>query len=395
MALVAAVLLSSAAGAADAPIRSRADLDAHLRDRAADSPLNALSPGARERFLYSLRFGERGGLVGASGVDVADELTQPQILAIFELFGPELVPYAPPSLLEEVRGVERNVRSREQIGAVERRYIDYFKAITDVREAGAEEQLRAMTSAFDAHLAGLYKARAMTRLDDRELRLLRRAVQEVSMATREARHLEAFRVVFEERKRRNLLSSGDLQTLHSLLMSAHRIADVRRLTGEFPNAGLPRLPSFRDAIGDRPGVATVWRLDSDGRQLTRELVDLGPVQILVTASGNHSKDAADDIRADVVLGPVFARHARWLVQAPGVEAVDDARQWNRERPEAPVFMIYDRAEWQVLPRWRTPEFYVVRDGKVLDSSDGWERGSGKYREQLIAMLTRHGLMEPR
>jgi hypothetical protein len=384
-----------AAAATAAPIGSRADLDAHLREHAADSPLNALSPGARERFLYSLKFDSRAGLIAASGVDVADELTDEQIRAVFELFGPEVARHAPPSLLEDVRGVERNVRSRDQVGAAERSYIDYFKAVTDAGGAEADQERDAMAAAFDQNLAGLYQGRGLARLDDRELRLLRRAAQEVSLATRAPPHVDAFRAVFEERRRRNLLSSTDLETLHSLLVSTYRIADARRLAGDFPQAGLPRLPSFKDDVGEKPGAATVWRFSREGRQLTREIVDLQPAQVLVTVGGLESRQVADDIHADATLGPVFSRHARWLAQPPGVEPLDDARQWNAAREEQPLLLVHSRAEWQLLPRWRVPEFYVVKEGKVVDSVSGWERGSAKWREQLVAMLERHGLLEPR
>lgn len=386
-------LMASAATAA--PIRSRADLDAHLSDHAADSPLNALSPGARERFLYSLKFDPRAGLIAASGVDVADELTEEQIRAVFELFGPEVARHAPPSLLEDVRGVEKKVRSRDQVGATERSYIDYFKAVTDVASEDPDQKGDAMAAAFDQHLAALYQGRGLARLDDRELRLLRRAAQEVSLATRAPSHVEAFRAVFEERRRRDLLSSSDLETLHALLVSTYRIADARRLAGDFPQSKLPRLPSFKDDVGEKPGVATVWRFSLEGRQLTREVVDLRPAQILVTVGGMGSREVADDIFADATLGPVFVRHARWLAQPPGVEPLDDARQWNAARAEQPLLLVHARSEWQLLPRWRIPEFYVVEDGKVVDSLAGWERGSAKFREQLLAMLERHGLLEPR
>ncbi len=392
---ILALALALAAAVTAAPIRSRADLDAHLRDHAADSPLNALSPGARERFLYSLKFDARAGLVAASGVDVADELTEEQIRAVFELFGPEVARHAPPSLLEEVRGVEKKVRSRDQVGATERSYIDFFKAITDAAGDDAEQKRDAMAAAFDRHLAALYQGRDLARLDDRELRLLRRAAQEVSLATRAPPHVEAFRAVFEERRRRDLLSSSDLETLHSLLLSTYRLADARRLSGDFPQAKLPRLPSFKDDVGEKTGAATVWRFGREGRQLTREIVDLGPAQVLVTVGGLESRVVADDIQADATLGPAFARHARWLAPPPGVEPLDDARAWNAARAEQPLLLIYSRAEWQLLPRWRIPEFHVVKDGKVVESMSGWERGSEKSREQLRAMLERHGLLEPR
>jgi hypothetical protein len=390
--LTVMLVLCAMPAAADA-IRSRADLETHLREHATDSPVNLLSAGARERFLYSLRFGEQG-LSSASGVDLGDELTQPQILAVMALFGEEAVKHAPDSHSEELGWLEKRTHRRDQIGPIERRYNDYFKACVDIPDLESEPRLRQRVAAFELHLAELYRGRALNRIDDHELRLLRRAAHEVASATREQVHVDAFRAVFAERQRRNLVSSDDVVTLQALLLSLHRIADARRLAGEYRGMQLPRLPQFRDPFAkDGAGKPTVWRFDGAGKQLTREAVDLSAPQILVTGRCHIARDAAADISADPLLGPAFTRHARWLTLAPGVESIDAVRNWNAAFPAAPMFMIYDPAEWRVLPAWRAPEFYVVRDGKVVDSLNGWVRGSAEYREGLVAMLRRQGLLD--
>jgi hypothetical protein len=374
------------------PIRTRAQLDAYLRDMPADSPLNAFSPGGRERFLYGLRFGENGGLAGAEGSDLSDELTQQQIAAVLSLFGPEVIAYAPESRRDEVRSFEKNVRSRDAIGAVERRYNDYYRAVRDIDDIDSEVRVRRMAAAFDSTVAELFKGKNLSRVDDRELRLLRRAAQEVALATRAAPYVDAYRALFAERQRRNLVSTNDIETLQSLLLSQHRFAEARRLPGEYPGIRMPRLPAFRDDLGKASGKPTVWRADVEGKELRREALDLAPTQILVTASCHFSKDAAADIAKDALLGPVFAQHAHWLALAPGASSIDDVLTWNRALPSVPILMIYDRDEWDVLPAWRMPEFYVVRDGRVLGAVHGWQRGTSTSRDQLIALLRQHGLL---
>lgn len=69
-----------------ADVKSRQDLAAHLRLAAAASPLNALSPGARERFLDSLVFNDRG-LVEYRFDDMKRELSVTQAYRILRLFG--------------------------------------------------------------------------------------------------------------------------------------------------------------------------------------------------------------------------------------------------------------------------------------------------------------------
>ncbi|HEX2121466.1 MAG TPA: hypothetical protein VHL59_07475 [Thermoanaerobaculia bacterium] len=73
-----------------APIKTREDLDrymAELRQNPdARSPLNLLSPAARERFVNSLVFTERG-LGGYYYGDLQSQLTASQIYRLLSLFG--------------------------------------------------------------------------------------------------------------------------------------------------------------------------------------------------------------------------------------------------------------------------------------------------------------------
>lgn len=73
-------------------IKSQADLSAYLRSAGRDSPLMALSPGARERFLDSLTFNEKG-LVGYKYEELARELTASQAYRVLALFGAQRTTY--------------------------------------------------------------------------------------------------------------------------------------------------------------------------------------------------------------------------------------------------------------------------------------------------------------
>ena len=68
-------------------IRSQSDLQRYLSATATTgSPLDALSSGARDRFLSSITFGTKG-ITGFHYTDLQSELTASQILAVLRLFG--------------------------------------------------------------------------------------------------------------------------------------------------------------------------------------------------------------------------------------------------------------------------------------------------------------------
>lgn len=383
-------VVALAANPADDVIESRAELDAWLAQHPSRSPLDALTPGARERFLLSLSFGA-AGVDGFDASDLMDELSDAQIHAVLALFGPRALEVAPPSHYLETRRVEKNVREPNAIGAIERRYNTFYSEVRAIgRDATDLERAGRAASVFDEQLAPQFETAQLRHADDHELRLLRAAARRVALQTLAARHVDAFRAVFTERVRRTLVSSDDAATLYNLCLALHRLPEARRLRRDFPLAKLPPLPEFVDGIPPDNRKPTVWRLAADGVQLTREAVDLAPLQIVVTAASHLSKEAAVAIAADPLLAPVFSARARWLTLPPGIESIAAARDWNREFPQAPVAMICARSEWQMLPDWRMPQFHIVRDGRELESLAGWDGAAS--RTALVALLRRHGFL---
>jgi len=72
-----------------APVRSRAQLAEYIaRTPAAASPLARLSPHARDRFVASLVFNDKG-LAGFRYADLEDELTASEAYRLLALFGAE------------------------------------------------------------------------------------------------------------------------------------------------------------------------------------------------------------------------------------------------------------------------------------------------------------------
>ena len=55
--------------------------------------------------------------------------------------------------------------------------------------------------------------------------------------------------------------------------------------------------------------------------------------------------------------------------------------------------IHDRGEWTLVPRWVMPTFFVIRNGKVVDSTSGWASDDPTSRKRLVALLQRTGLLE--
>lgn len=199
------------------------------------------------------------------------------------------------------------------------------------------------------------------------------------------------RRVFSEMERRGLADNQATSRVFNALLSAGRFDEARGFATRHPDAGLPRVPASVDTKD--PGKPSAWHFSADGNTLTRTGIDLQPLQIIVAAGCHFSADAADDIANDPVLGPVFARHAHWVSLPPGNEELDALREWNRTHPRTPMLAIHSREEWAVIPKWNMPTFAIVKDGKLIDSTQGWRSGDPEFRDRLIALLRRAGLLE--
>ncbi|MET0551272.1 MAG: hypothetical protein ABW002_18605, partial [Xanthomonas sp.] len=148
------------------PIRSAAQLQAYLRTHAGQrTPLDALTPGARERFLDGLVFGR----TGLGGFDTQDlpQLTRTQGRALLALFGVERYAETLPHWAPQPRRSDPAAR----IGNLERRYNRYHRNLDDLRRTGRDPW-----PALRSALPETFDPAATAQLDDTALELLYRAV---------------------------------------------------------------------------------------------------------------------------------------------------------------------------------------------------------------------------
>lgn len=373
-------------------IRSQAQLDGYLRRHVASgepTPLDALSAGARERFLSDLAWGSKG-LGAFNGSDLAEELDDGQIRAVLGLFGSDVTVYAPRSRAAAI-GID--LTGLAGISDLDRRYTRFHREANGVGgNLGDAGRSGIVAARFDALFPEARDRTSLSALSDHDLRLLWRAASQAAAGASGPDAADTALTVFEACERRGIVDALDVRTMRDILLADRRFDAADRFGDAHPEAGLAALPDFVDTLARDFSGPTVWRMSANGATLTRVAIDLAPTQVLVTAGCHFSQDAARDIAADPVLGPAFARHARWLVLPPGREDLQAVRDWNRRFPQAPAEMIHDRGAWRLLREWPMPRFHIVRGGEVVETVTGWPAG-GAHRQALVDALRRAGLLD--
>lgn len=243
---------------------------------------------------------------------------------------------------------------------------------------------------YDRNFGDIDNAGQLRNHSDTDLKRHWEAAETAIFYTSAAHVTASAQRVLGEMERRGLADNRARSRLFNALLSAGRFDAARSFAARHTDSGLPQVPAFLDTD---PGLPSAWRFSKDGNTLTRTGIDLQPLQIIVAAGCHFSADAANDIANDPVLGPVFTRHARWLSLPPGNEDLDALREWNRTHPRTPMLAIRNRAEWAVIPKWNMPTFAIIQGGKLIDSTRGWRSGDPEFRNKLVSMLRRAGLLQ--
>lgn len=372
-------------------IRSSQALERYLHGLDIDaSPLGALSPGARKRFLAGLTFGPEG-LGGFPLDDLKSELTHPQIVKLLSLFGVEAFAEGMGLSPNEYRRRQRERRLAARTRGCDPKTCsetpveqDFDKLLTWKPDAPlSDAQLAVAVSRRYDRLFTRHQTRdALVEASAPDLRLIKRAAEHVLFHVPNAAHIAQLRADLAEMDRRGIATDTSYMALYQALVRTRHFRQARILAERHSSLPVPPLPPFQEPAALPPGQPTALSLRSDGRSMTRRTFDLAtPTRIVVVASCHFSRDAARAIAADPELKSLFSEHAVWL--ADPREQLDDVRQWNDEFPDQPIHVAWDRREWSMLDDWAMPTFYVFHRGKLVDRWSGWPPDTG------IRTLRRH------
>lgn len=378
IALAAALALPAPiVGAASAPpIATPEALASYLRDTPmARSPLGALAPGARKRFLSSLVFGH-SGLRDFSVDDMAHELTRVQVQAVADLFGVrkyvEGVGLSPGTyaLIRQERIADAIRRGCTIDTCPESTIEQHYDALVLADHHGPDAARDAATAADYARLfAAEMRPASLEGASAPDLRLLARAAQRALDTDPDGRAADDLAHVLATMQSRGMADDADFLPLYRARVTTRRFDAARALAQAHPGMAVTTLPTLDPATTPVVGP-TVLTVSADGRHMSRGMVDLDvPLRIVVVAACHFSEDAARAIATDPRLDALFHQHAVWL--AADATAPTDAAGWNRAFPTQPIHIAWRQREWSMLDSWAMPTYYVFRHGREVARWQGW------------------------
>jgi hypothetical protein len=388
-------LLATTAPAAPSkpPITSKAELDRYLRGTPTDtSPLNALSPGARKRFLAELMFYPHG--VGLNYGEPAAELTHAQMVALYGLFGEqkqaEDLSLGLTSKQKAGRDAEREADARARECAVqacpesdiERRFDELsIMAKPDFSLPNAQ-RIAAQVRLYDRLFGAYQMPERLRQLSALDLRLVTRAT-EFGLYEQNTTHIGQLDMDLAEMQRRGMAVDDDYTNLYRLLLSSRQFAKAKALARQHPGMEVGAIPAVSEKLDLQHHWPTALSIDPRRRRaMIRESYDPDlPLRVVaITDEGCHfCEEAASAIQADARLRRLFAGHALWL--ASQSNDFDYAMAWNHRFPSQPMRIAWQNSEWPMLDWSALPAFYVFRNGQLVKKFRGWE-GIKKFKKSL-------------
>lgn len=180
--------------------------------------------------------------------------------------------------------------------------------------------------------------------------------------------------IFDELVKRGAQRDSDIHAYYDGLILSRRFEEAKALLathGVEEAPGYEALPGMDIAKASSPAA---YMVAGDGRMVLSNVVYPDGGYVVVIVGCHFAEDAARALMADERLAGVMkSRRVFWLFSAVDFDP-DALKAWNASFPDFPGMMAYDNATWKGVGFSETPRFHFFRDGRLVDSFSGWDRG---------------------
>ena len=358
-------------------VRSAAQLETVLSQ---PTPLDALTPYGKRRFLQSLAWGEQG-IVGFSPDVLVRELEPEQIAVVLAFLGAS--DYLP-MLLERVSGPPLRLPAPSADG--EARLNQLIRVQAD-KTVDAGRMARHFETLFGERMSGT-KLRTLPLGD---LPLYFDAAHRAVFGRPDAAASRDFALVYEEMRRRGIDTRRTFdKAMLGHLLEARRFDAARALVAGKPHLAGTIVPTVRDPLGPAFAGRSAYRYKAATQTLVREALPQAAgieLVMVVDAGCAFSARALAALQEDATLRVRLQKAGLILIIPPRASiAVDFIDEWNRANPAIPMRVPYSVEEWQAVDVADVPRFFVLKEGKVVGQLSGWPEEGNKAA--LIALLDR-------
>ena len=233
---------------------------------------------------------------------------------------------------------------------------------------------------------------ALDQLSDADLTVYVSATHRLAFYTHDPDDLARVEAAFAVLEARGLGTPFEVRMMFKDFVRYRTFERARALAARYPDIEFEPLPRFTGLDGAFDGP-TVLALDDEGvvSRVAAGVPAHGPYVVVAAHPLCHfSANAVRAIEQDADVASLFAGRTLWLMPQDGHMNIDVVRDWNREFPGYAMRWAYRTADWPMIKRWSTPNFYFYRDGTLVDTVVGWPQEGN--RDALLAAFARIGVV---
>lgn len=205
-----------------------------------------------------------------------------------------------------------------------------------------------------------------------------RATAFAELYSLEAADVDTLGCLYRKLAAAGALTNWHTQTYAGALVSVSRYSEANELRTRTEVPGLPVLPELQVV---RASAGQEWRMLSIQDRMHAQVqawnqhAQHPQVVAVVHPACAFSVRALSEIEQRPELQ--WLRDNLLLVVPPDASLpLNGLLEWSAAHPTLAMHPMYVRADWKPLTSLDTPTFYLVRDGQVIDSFEGWPNPQG-------------------
>lgn len=374
-----------------AVVKNRADLENLMAS--GPTVLDSLTPYGKREFLKSLRWNERG-LTGFSPAAPFRELNREQALAIFDLidsrdYFPKNFSTAPALRLDDVS--PQYERLVDQLKTV----IQDDNSRKSRSENHSSEFKWELTKRFyRSHVQALINTNNLARINKSDLYLLFDMAYEVSSTLNSTNALQDMKALYRVFKQRGIDTRRSIDdAMFGALVRHRELEAARRFIAEHEAFADRELPIVFDRLGNVGNRPTV--LVDQGETWLRQYAPFRrekPQLVIVLSEGcGFCRKLMSDVDRDEVLRQQLESAETILLTTPSEgDPFEFVKRWNQKHAKLRMYVPNKISEWKGFDSGRVPQFLIVKKGRILHSTFGWQK-DGTSKAELLDQLAKYGL----
>ena len=228
---------------------------------------------------------------------------------------------------------------------------------------------------------------ALRKIKTQDLQTLFKAASMTAFYIADRLYADDLSDVVSELERRNVATDTQRVKLFHVLVQLRDFTKARSLLGKHPDLeveALPAIPLDFNSVGkiafDSSAEEGNYRLES----VSFDIFSGSHLVIVAHPLCQFSRNAVDALEADASFASMFSSQTIWLAPVDGRLHLKQIREWNVLHPQAHIIQARHESDWPMITEWATPQFYALRDGRVIGHVAGWPKEGSK--QELLVLL---------